>query len=84
LKPFGSWLCASEHSLEDRSSGWTSESGEWAAVESKFSEASTLEIGESQMNRLDKQGVLAKLYELCPEIECLGIQPVVLGKGNRY
>jgi hypothetical protein len=36
------------------------------------------------MNGLDKHMVLAKVYELCPEIEHLGIKPVVLGKGNRY
>ena len=36
------------------------------------------------MERLDKEGVRAKLYELCPEIDRLGIYPIVLGKGNRY
>jgi hypothetical protein len=36
------------------------------------------------METLNKEGVLAKVYEICPEIQQLGIQPVVLGKGNRY
>ncbi len=36
------------------------------------------------MEKLSKEGVLAKVFELCPEIQQLGIQPVVLGKGNRY
>jgi len=36
------------------------------------------------MNRLNREGVMAKLYELCPEIEQLGLYPIVLGKGNRF
>lgn len=36
------------------------------------------------MKRLDREGVMAKLYELCPEIREMGIYPIVLGKGNRY
>jgi hypothetical protein len=31
-----------------------------------------------------KEAVLAKLYEICPEIDQLGLHPVVLGKGSRY
>lgn len=33
---------------------------------------------------LTKETVLAKLYEVCPEINHLGLFPVVLGKGSRY
>lgn len=36
------------------------------------------------MERLDKQGLLAKLYEICPEIEDLGLFPIVIGKNARY
>jgi hypothetical protein len=36
------------------------------------------------MERLDREGVLAKLYELCPDIEKLGLYPLVLGKGHRF
>ncbi len=31
-----------------------------------------------------KEAVLAKLYEICPEIDQLGLYPVILGKGSRY
>lgn len=34
------------------------------------------------MNRAE--GIKSKLYELCPEIENLGIHPIVLRKGNRF
>jgi hypothetical protein len=30
------------------------------------------------------ESLKAKMYELCPEIESLGIHPIVLGKGDRY
>ena len=33
---------------------------------------------------LTKENVLAKLYEICPEIDQLGLYPVVLGRGSRY
>jgi hypothetical protein len=33
---------------------------------------------------LNKEIVLAKLYEICPEIGQLGLYPVVLGRGHRY
>jgi hypothetical protein len=33
---------------------------------------------------LTKEAVLGKLYEICPEIDRLGLYPVVLGKGSRY
>jgi len=33
---------------------------------------------------LTKETVLAKLYEICPEIDQLGLYPVVLGRGSRY
>ncbi len=36
------------------------------------------------MKRLDKEGLMAKLSELCPEIEQLGLYPIVLGQGSRY
>lgn len=36
------------------------------------------------MKRQDREGVIAKLHELCPELGQLGIQPIVLGKGKRY
>jgi hypothetical protein len=32
----------------------------------------------------DKEVLLAKLYELCPEIGRLGLFPLILGKGHRY
>ena len=28
--------------------------------------------------------ILSKLHELCPEMQQLGIQPIVLNKGSRY
>ena len=34
------------------------------------------------MNR--SEGLKSKLYEVCPEIERLGIYPIVLQKGDRY
>lgn len=39
---------------------------------------------KDQMKRQDREGVIAKLHELCPELGQLGIQPIVLGKGKRY
>lgn len=33
---------------------------------------------------VDGKGLVAKLYELCPEIRQLGIYPVILGKRNGY
>jgi len=32
----------------------------------------------------NKEVLLAKLYELCPEIGRLGLFPLILGKGHRY
>jgi hypothetical protein len=31
-----------------------------------------------------REGLKAKLYELCPEMDAMGIYPIVLGKGHRY
>jgi hypothetical protein len=31
-----------------------------------------------------REGVRLKLYELCPEMEQLGILPIILEKTNRY
>jgi len=36
------------------------------------------------MEEVDQKGLVAKLYDLCPEMEQLGIYPVVLGKRNGY
>jgi hypothetical protein len=36
------------------------------------------------MNGKDKDGLKAKLYELCPDILKLGLYLVVIGKGSRY
>jgi|WetSurMetagenome_2_1015567.scaffolds.fasta_scaffold310963_2 hypothetical protein len=32
----------------------------------------------------DREVLLAKLHELCPEIGRLGLYPLILGKGHRY
>ena len=32
----------------------------------------------------DKEVLLAKLYELCPEIGRLELFPLILGRGHRY
>ena len=32
----------------------------------------------------DKEVLLAKLYEVCPEIGRLGLYPLILGRGHRY
>jgi hypothetical protein len=31
-----------------------------------------------------REGLLAKLHELCPDIRRLGLYTVILGKGHRY
>jgi hypothetical protein len=36
------------------------------------------------MQALNTELILSKLHELCPEMKQLGIQPIVLNKGNRY
>ena len=36
------------------------------------------------MTKLDTDEVKGKLYELCPEIEQLGLYTLVLGKGGHY
>lgn len=36
------------------------------------------------MTKLDVDEVRGKLYELCPEIEQLGLFTLVLGKENHY
>lgn len=36
------------------------------------------------MRRTENEGLVAKLYELCPEMEQLGIYPVVLSARNSY
>lgn len=36
------------------------------------------------MDSLNKERLLSKFYELCPEIEQLGIQPIILNRGSRY
>ncbi len=36
------------------------------------------------MHNEEKERVRTRLFELCPEIEHLGIYPIVLGKGHRY
>lgn len=36
------------------------------------------------MDIQDKDGLKARIYELCPEIEQIGIYPVVIGRGSRY
>jgi len=36
------------------------------------------------MSGQDKDGLKEKLYELCPEIDQLGLYPIVIGKGTRY
>lgn len=36
------------------------------------------------MSGQDKDGLKAKIYELCPEIEQLGLYTIVIGKGRRY
>ena len=39
---------------------------------------------EYPMQALNTETITSKLHELCPEIKQLGIQPIVLNKGNRY
>lgn len=36
------------------------------------------------MSSQDKDGLKARIYELCPEIEQLGLYTIVIGKGRRY
>jgi len=36
------------------------------------------------MSGQDKDGLKAKIYALCPEIEQLGLYTIVIGKGRRY
>jgi hypothetical protein len=36
------------------------------------------------MQTLNRELILSKLHELCPEFKQLNIQPIVLTKGNRY
>jgi len=36
------------------------------------------------MQTLNRELILSKLHELCPEFNQLNIQPIVLTKGNRY
>jgi hypothetical protein len=38
---------------------------------------------EYPMQTPNAEVVLSRLYELCPEVKQLGIQPIVLNKGNR-
>jgi hypothetical protein len=38
---------------------------------------------EYHMQTLNTEVILSRLYELCPEVKQLGIQPFVLNKGNR-
>jgi hypothetical protein len=42
------------------------------------------QTAEPHMQALNTEVILSKLHELCPEIKQLGIQPIVLNKGNRY
>ncbi|MBP8644757.1 MAG: hypothetical protein KBH99_01385 [Syntrophobacteraceae bacterium] len=42
------------------------------------------ETGATPVKMPDKEGLLRKLHEVCPEIEQLGLYPIVLGKGSRY
>jgi hypothetical protein len=36
------------------------------------------------MSNPDRDGIVQKMVELCPEIEQLGIYPIVLPKGKHY
>jgi hypothetical protein len=36
------------------------------------------------MMRAEREGLRAKLYELCPEMDRLGIYPIVTNRGNRF
>lgn len=40
--------------------------------------------GEWNAMTLSKEELLVKLHELCPDIEQLGLYPIVLGKGRRF
>jgi hypothetical protein len=35
-------------------------------------------------NTVTREEVRSKVYELCPDIEAMGIYPIVVGKGHRY
>ncbi len=35
------------------------------------------------MTRAQQEGLRERLYEICPEMEDLGIYPIVTNKGNR-
>jgi hypothetical protein len=34
--------------------------------------------------RVTREWVKAKVHELCPDLDSMGIYPIVLGKGHRY
>jgi hypothetical protein len=34
--------------------------------------------------RVTRESVKARVHELCPDLDAMGIYPVVLGKGHRY